>query len=40
MNSVYNEKHCLYAQEDYTDEERELLCEDCGRECKYNRNII
>ena len=34
---TWNEMNCLYAQDDYTDEERQMLCEDCRRKCKYNK---
>lgn len=37
MNS--NKKECLYAKDDFSDEERKFLWDGCQIECKYNKNV-
>ena len=30
-------KKCMYSKDDYTDEDRKVLCDDCEEDCKYNK---
>lgn len=30
-------KKCMYSEDDYTDEDREWLCDGCNEECKYSK---
>lgn len=31
-------KKCMYSKDDYTDEDRKILCDGCDEECKYNKS--
>lgn len=31
------EKKCMFTKDNYTDEDRKVLCEDCKEECEYNK---
>lgn len=30
-------KDCMYSKDNYTDEDRKILCEGCEEDCKYNK---
>ena len=30
-----SEKECMYSKDNYTDEDRKILCEDCKEKCAY-----
>jgi len=32
-----NPKECMYARDNYTDEDRKVLCEGCEEKCKFNK---
>ena len=32
-------KKCMYSKDDYTDEDRKVLCDGCEEECKYNHSV-
>lgn len=38
LDSMQEEpKECMYSKDNYTDEDRKILCEDCEEECKFNK---
>lgn len=38
LDSMQKEpKKCMYSKDNYTDEDRKVLCEDCEEECKFNK---
>jgi hypothetical protein len=32
-------KKCMYSKDDYTDEDRKVLCDGCDEECKYSHSV-
>lgn len=32
-----NEKKCMFTKDNYTDEDRKILCEDCKEKCEYSK---
>lgn len=32
-------KKCMYSKDDYTDEDRKVLCDGCEEECKYSHSV-
>jgi len=32
-------KKCMYSKDNYTDEDRNVLCDDCEEECKYSHSV-
>lgn len=38
IDSIQKEpKECMYTKDNYTDEDRKVLCEDCKEECEFNK---
>lgn len=36
-NEPISEKKCMYSKDNYTDEDRKVLCEDCKKKCEYSK---
>ena len=36
---VEEHKKCMYSKDDYTDEDRKVLCDGCEEECKYSHSV-
>lgn len=36
-NESISEKMCMYSKDNYTDEDRKVLCESCEEECEFNK---
>ena len=36
-DKVQKIKECMFTKDDYTDEDRKVLCEGCEEECKFNK---
>ena len=38
INALQEEpKECMYSKDNYTDEDRQVLCDGCEEDCKYNK---
>ena len=38
LETTEKERKCMYSKDDYTDEDRKVLCDGCEEECKYSES--
>ena len=38
LETTEKERKCMYSKDDYTDEDRKVLCDGCEEECKYSKS--
>lgn len=38
LETTEKERKCMYSKDDYTDEDRKVLCDGCEEECKYSHS--
>lgn len=39
LETTKEPKKCMYSKDDYTDEDRKVICDGCEEECKYSHSV-